>query len=191
MRRHLDLRGEVMRKLLFLLVGAAVLCVPAVSVAGAPSPTPAQLAVQTCRSMRTHLGMQTFQQTYHSFAGCLKQTKGQAASDVSNAAKTCKSQRSDPNFAAGHDGKTFAQYYGTNSGNAQGKGVGTGANAFGMCVSTLARQHANHDVAATVAAAKTCKALKAGDPTNFQATYGAGRNAFGSCVSKQSHSKNG
>jgi hypothetical protein len=180
-----------MRKLLLLLVGTAVLCVPAVSVAGtAPPtspPTPGDLAAQTCRSIRAADGRQTFRLTYHSFAGCLKQNKPLASQDLSNAAKTCQSQRSDPNFAASHDGKTFNQFYGTNGGNANG----AGANAFGKCVSTLAKQNAQDVAADSVAAATTCKALKTSDPATFQNTYGTGRNAFGKCVSKQSSGKNG
>ena len=47
-----------------------------------------------------------------------------------NAAKKCKAERADATtFAAGHGGKTFAQYYGTNK-NLK--------NAFGKCVSKLA-----------------------------------------------------
>ena len=169
-----------MRKFLFLLVGTAVLCVPAVSVAST-SPA-AKLAAQTCRAIRAHDGAATFRQAYHSFAGCLAIQKPNAHQDITNAAKTCKAQRSDPNFAATHDGKTFNQFYGTNG--ASGKGAG--ANAFGKCVSTIAKQNAHSDVTDAVAAAKTCKALKASDLATFQATYGTGRNAFGKCVAKQS-----
>jgi hypothetical protein len=174
-----------MRKLMLLLVATAALCVPAVSSAGAP--TPGQLATQMCKSLRAQDGKQTFRQTYHSFAGCLKTQISQSKQDVSNAAKTCKTQRDDPNFAAGHDGKTFNQFYGTNGGN----GKGAGANAFGKCVSTIAKQNAQGDVSDSVAAAKACKALKSSDLATFQSTYGTGRNAFGKCVAKQSSAKNG
>ena len=176
-----------MRKLLFLLAGTALLCVPAVSLAANPSPT--KLAVQMCRTTRAQDGKQLFRQTYHSFAGCLKQTKSDARQDVSNAAKTCKAQRNDANFAAepGHDGKTFQQFYGTNGGNAHG----AGKNAFGKCVSTIAKQNAKSDVSNSVAGAKTCKALKKSDPATFRADYGTGRNAFGKCVAKQSSAKQG
>jgi hypothetical protein len=170
-----------MRKLMFLLVGTAVLCVPAVSVAGT-TPTPARLATQSCRSIRAHEDRQLFRQTYHSFAGCLKQQKSQSKQDLSNAAQTCKTQRDDPMFAQNHGGKTFDQFYGTNGGN----GKGAGANAFGKCVSTLAKQNAQDDVSESVAAAKTCKTLKSSNLATFQSTYGKGRNAFGKCVAKQS-----
>ena len=171
-----------MRKILFLLAGTAVLCVPAVSIAANPSPT--KLAVQICRTTRAQDGKQLFRQTYHSFAGCLKQNKPDAKQDVSNAAKTCKAGRNDANFATSHDGKTFQEFYGTNSGN----GHGAGKNAFGKCVSTLAKQNAQSDAKDAVSAAKTCKAMKKDDATTFAENYGTNRNAFGKCVkqSKQS-----
>jgi len=48
-----------------------------------------------------------------------------------NAAKKCKAERADANFAASHGGKTFADYYGTNANK---------KNAFGKCVSKLAKE---------------------------------------------------
>lgn len=161
-----------MRKLIFLLVGTAVLCVPALSVAG--TPTPAKLATQTCRQIRAQDGRQTFRQAYHSFGGCLKQQKSNSKQDVTNAAKTCKAERST-------DPVAFRAKYGTNAGNANG----AGANAYGKCVSTIAKQNAKSDVSDSVAAAKTCKTLKS-DLATFQATYGTGKNAFGKCVAQQS-----
>jgi hypothetical protein len=176
-----------MRRFLFLLIGTAVLCVPAVSVAGNSPPSAGKLAAQMCSSIRAKDGKATFKQTYHSFAGCLAKQTPEAKSDIQNAAKTCKAQRSDPNFAASHDGKTFQQFYGTNTGS----GKGAGANAYGKCVSTIAKQNAHSDVTDTVAATATCKALRTNDLPTFQSTYGTGRNAFGKCVSKTAHAKNG
>ncbi|MET0938878.1 MAG: hypothetical protein ABWY51_06620 [Gaiellaceae bacterium] len=48
-----------------------------------------------------------------------------------NAAKKCKAERADANFASGHGGKTFADFYGTNANK---------KNAFGKCVSKLAKE---------------------------------------------------
>lgn len=165
-----------MRKFVLLLVGTAILCVPAVSAAA--TPTPAQLATQTCKSIRAGETRATFKLAYHSFAGCLKQQKADSQQDVTNAAKTCKAERSA-------DPAAFRAKYGTNAGNAKG----AGANAFGKCVSTLAKQNAHSDASSEVAAAKTCKALKADLPT-FQAAYGTGKNAFGKCVAAQSKASN-
>jgi hypothetical protein len=174
------------RKFLIVLIGTAVLCVPAVSVAANSPPGAGKLAAQMCSSIRAKDGKATFKQTYHSFAGCLGKQASNAKSDIQNAAKTCKAQRTDPNFATetGHNGETFQQFYGTNG----GKGNGAGANAYGKCVSTIAKQNAHSDVKDTVAATATCKALRA-DTASFQAAYGTGRNAFGKCVSKQANAK--
>jgi hypothetical protein len=48
-----------------------------------------------------------------------------------NAAKQCKMQRADPAFAGAHGGKSFSDFYGTNANK---------RNAFGKCVSTLAKK---------------------------------------------------
>jgi hypothetical protein len=48
-----------------------------------------------------------------------------------NAAKKCKAERADANFAATHGGETFADHYGTNANK---------KNAFGKCVSKLAKE---------------------------------------------------
>lgn len=174
-----------MRKLVLLLAVTALLSVPAVSAAGRP--TTAGLATQMCKSLRSKEGKPVFRQAYHSFASCLNTQTPQAKQDVSNAAKTCKAQRADATFATDYgNGKTFNEFYGTNG----GKGKGAGANAFGKCVSTLAKQNAKSDVSDSVAAAKTCQNLKSSNLATFQATYGTDKNAFGKCVAKQANAKN-
>jgi hypothetical protein len=136
-----------------------------------------------------------------------------AKSDASNSASTCKSQRSGSNFAAGHGGQTFAQFYGTNG----GKSRGAGANAFGKCVSGIAKHRAKNDgkdraetggkdsadsksegedsgnsnAKGSANPAMTCKAMRASDLGQFQTAYGTQPNAFGKCVSKYANSKNG
>jgi hypothetical protein len=167
-----------MRKWIFLLVGTAILCIPAVSLAATPTPT--KLATQTCRQIRARDGRATFRQAYHNFAGCLKQQKPASTQDIRNAAKSCKTERSA-------DPAAFRAKYGTNGGSTSG----AGANAFGKCVSAVAKQNAKDDVSDSVSAAKTCKTLKASDLATFQATYGTTKNAFGKCVAKQSNATNG
>ncbi len=51
--------------------------------------------------------------------------------DLLNAAQECKAERKDPDFAAGHDGESFADFYGTNHNK---------KNAFGKCVSQKAHE---------------------------------------------------
>lgn len=47
-----------------------------------------------------------------------------------NAARTCKTEQADTAFAAAHDGKTFAEFYGTSTND---------RNAYGKCVSAHAK----------------------------------------------------
>jgi hypothetical protein len=176
------------RRFLFVVIGTAVLCVPAVSVAANSPPSAGKLAAKMCSAIRAKDGKATFRLTYHSFAGCLGKQTSNAKSDIQSAGQTCRAWRSDPTaFAAAHGGQTFQQVYGTNGGN----GKGAGANAMGKCVSTIAKQKAHSDVADTLAATATCKAMAKNDLATFQATYGTGHNAFGKCVSKQANAKNG
>jgi hypothetical protein len=163
-----------MRKVLLLLVGAAVLWVPAASVAGESSPSPSKPTPKA-------------------------DTPG-AKSDVSNPASTCQSQRSELNFAASHSGQTFTQFYGTDGGN----GRGVGANTFGKCVSTIANHKDKSDGEGGAKShredsdksrrkegtspAMICKAMQAKALTHFQ-TMGMRPNAFGKCVAKQANSK--
>ncbi len=63
---------------------------------------------------------------------------GVSVEEKVNAAKECKAEQADPNFAASHDGKTFDEFYGTN-GNPKKETSGTGKNAFGKCVSSKAK----------------------------------------------------
>jgi hypothetical protein len=94
-------------------------------------------ASQDCRAERDEIGAEAFAEKYGSnknkknaFGKCVS---GKAKAELSednaekvNAAKECKAEQADPNFAAGHDGKTFDEFYGTNPNK---------KNAFGKCVS--------------------------------------------------------
>jgi hypothetical protein len=180
-----------MRRALLLVIGVAILWVPAVSVAGDSSPS-----LSSKQAAKT--------ETPH------------RKSDASNAASTCRSQRNSSNFAASHNGHTFSQVYGT----AGGKGRGTGANAFGKCVATNAthkvKSHGKdnaegrRDDAAesdgkdsaesdgkdstgtqgknSANPGMTCRAMQANDFAHFQTAYGTRPNAFGKCVAKQANS---
>ena len=88
------------------------------------------------------------------------------------------------------------------------------ANAFGKCVSTIARDRAKSDGGDSAESrdkhsavrqgdsaesngkhntnpAITCKGMQAHDPSAFHATYGGHPNALGNCVSSHAQSKNG
>jgi len=105
-------------------------------------------AAQTCKAEQadpnfpaTHDG-KTFDEVYgsnknlkNSFGKCVstkvQETQAEEAEKLQNAAQTCRAERSDPNFAATHDGKTFTDFYGTNKNK---------KNAFGKCVSLTAKK---------------------------------------------------
>ena len=95
-----------------------------------------------------------------------------------SAKATCTAQQADPNFASTHDGKTFAQFYGT------GK---SGRDAFAKCVSTVAMANRQAEEQGRLNPARTCRALRTQLTSSvFDQTYGKNandRNAFGKCVS--------
>jgi hypothetical protein len=72
----------------------------------------------------------------HAFGKCVSQKAKENKAEADerdeqkvNAAKACKAEQKDPDFASGHDGKSFDEFYGTNEND---------ANAFGKCVSSKA-----------------------------------------------------
>jgi len=99
-------------------------------------------AAKDCRTEQSTMTAEAFATKYHAnangknaFGKCVS-TNAKAASkdDVQTtigSAKACKAERKDANFAAAHNGQTFAQFYGKGS-----------ANAFGKCVSAKAKEAA-------------------------------------------------
>jgi hypothetical protein len=137
---------------------------------------------QTCKALRTTLGKALFNQTYgknandmNAFGKCVSATAKAQVGNAVSASSSCKAQQSDPNFAAGHGGKTFEQYYGTNA---------DGSNAFGMCVSSTAKAAGVAQGKAIVNAARACRSEQKADPAAFKTKYGT----FGKCVATKAHS---
>ncbi|HSF61383.1 MAG TPA: hypothetical protein VLA69_06785 [Gaiellaceae bacterium] len=151
-------------------------------------------ASELCKQQRRSMGMRTFRATYAptgspkaAMNACLAQQVQVATTAAKNAAKACRAEQLDPNFAAGHGNKSFAEHYGTENSNRK--------NAFGKCVSSKASAAVESQQDATLNAAKRCKAERL-DP-NFAAGHGNKsfaeyygtensnrKNAFGKCVSK-------
>jgi hypothetical protein len=125
---------------------------------------------------------------------------------VSNPARTCKRQRNELNFGAGHNNQTLDVSHGGRA----------AANTLGKCVSAIARhkpetgdkdspnqpEPESHDRGKNRAGDKpdkhhpsspnpawACKAMEANDLAHFQATYGTRPNAFGKCVSGHAEGK--
>ena len=87
----------------------------------------------------------------------------------------------EADFRAAHDGKSFAEFYGRNKND---------RNAYGKCVSGKAKAADTAQEAATMKAAKACKAERKADPAAFTAKYGGkAASAFGKCVSSTSKKK--
>jgi hypothetical protein len=92
-----------------------------------------------------------------------------SAADRAAASKQCSTERASMGVAA------FKLLYGTNANR---------SNAFGKCVSKLAKQNAQN----RSNAAAQCRSERSADPVAFAATYGTGKkhaNAFGRCVSQK------
>ena len=159
----------------------AVLAVVAVPAAFADSsPSPSDQASTLCKQQRTTIGATPFKLLYgggsNAFGRCVSKLASSVSGDTANAAKQCAAERADATFPASHDGKTFAQFYGTGP---------HGNNAFGKCVSSKAKTLEDAQQKATINAARTCKAERnAMGPTAFTAKYGGHSNAFGKCVAK-------
>ena len=133
-----------------------------------------------------------FAQTYagsgpaaSAFGKCVSSHQKSAQDQVANAAQSCKTQQADPSFAAGHGGKTFDQYYGSNN----SKGKGADSNALGKCVSQTVSQAVSAQAKADAGAAKTCKTARVSDAAAFALKWGKGKNAFGKCVASTAKNK--
>jgi hypothetical protein len=160
-----------MRKL--TLAALLALAMPAAAFADeAPSPT--DLAQAACKTEKAQMGTRTFKATYAASTAsgatkvCVAKRDGSAGTALKNAAKACKAERAA-------DPAAFTTKYGTNK---------NGKNAYGKCVSAMARGVTQQQTEARVNAAKTCKTLKAEHKTDFETAYGTKKNAFGRCVSK-------
>jgi hypothetical protein len=167
-------------KPLLIIVAAVLLAIPALAAAGPYTLPPTNAASHACKAERAAVGVATFNLTYgtnknrrNALGKCIsKHTKTERANQ-SNAAKDCKAEQADANFAAAHGDKSFDQFYATNK---------KGTNGYGKCVSGKAKAASNADVKADVNAAKQCKKDRK-DAAAFAAKWGTKRNAFGKCVS--------
>jgi len=177
-------------KYLCMTTLALALALPAAALA-AGTPNTNSLANSSCKTQQTAMGATVFKSAYgtnasrsNAFGKCVAKAEATANAAVQNAAKSCKAQQADPNFANATNNPnhlTFDAFYG-----AHGKGNSADANALGKCVSALTQQSTNAQTKADVTAAKTCKAELAASKANFATAYGAGRNAFGVCVARHS-----
>jgi hypothetical protein len=172
-----------MKQLLLVLTAALVLAPAAFGEEGGQGKSPAQF----CKNELSTLGLANFKSLYapggtgaNAMGKCVSKHARAAAANRVNAAKACRAEMEmpDADFRAAHDGKSFAEFYGKNKND---------RNAFGKCVSSKAKTANAQQEAATMKAAKSCKAERAADRTAFTAKYGGkASSAFGKCVSSKS-----
>ena len=188
-------------------IGSVVLCCVGIGAVGASAalagngnstPNPNQVAAQQCTAELHAMGIKAFKglngdppKGKHAMRNCQRQHGKSAKNVVNNAAHQCKAEQADPNFAAGHGGMAFDQFYGTNHND---------RNSFGKCVSGKAHELQDQQEENLQNAAQQCRAERS-DP-NFAASHGGKsftdfygsnrnkRNAFGKCVSGKAKALN-
>ena len=171
------------------------------ALAQTPSPNANQNAtMKTCKNLKAQMGAKRFNQafaprTWSARAALRNCARKEAAAQQQarvNAAQTCKT------WQAGEDAAAMAAFKERFGQAATFASVfGTDANAFGRCVSMLARAQNQERRAATVNAAQTCGAARrdtvgvaeafAGlgdlEGKTFAGAFGTEKNAYGKCVS--------
>jgi len=167
-----------MRKLIGLVSVLMLGALPAIAFA---EDAPAQKSAgQLCQEQKRAMGDTAFKALYgtnsnksNAFGNCVSKQNAQSAENRQNAAKACSDERK----TLGE--QPFRDKYGKNDNK---------ANAFGKCVSLKAQAETADEQAATIKAAKTCKAeRKAMGDRAFKTKYGTNpnkSNAFGKCVAK-------
>jgi hypothetical protein len=178
-----------LKSLLAALAVAAVL--PVAAYADEVSPSDKANGARSCQALKASLGDATFKSTYgtnadksNAMGKCVSKWTQAEHQNRHEAIAACKAAQADANFAASHDGKSFAQFYGS------GK---NGANALSRCIQAARAAESSADKAAVVNAARSCKAeRKSTGDAAFRAKYGTNAdksNAFGRCVSKLAAAK--
>jgi len=173
----------VKRFIPFILVAVAVTASAALAAPPGQGTSPAQF----CQRELATLGAANFKSLYapggsgaNAMGKCVSKHARAAAANRTNAAKSCQAELAMPEaaFRAAHGGMSFAEFYGKNRND---------KNAFGKCVSSKAHAANAQQEAATMKAAKACKAERAADRAAFTAKYGGkAASAFGKCVSSKS-----
>jgi len=180
-----------MKTKILIAASLAALVVPAASFGSGPTGQDRENGARACRALRASLGEDLFRSTYGTVQSKRRNAMGRCVSMWTHAAhqnrisarSACTAEQADPNFAANHDNKTFAEFYGTGPKH---------RNAFGKCVSSKAKTASGQQKSNTLNAAKSCKAERSSmEGPAFRAKYGKNandRNAFGKCVSQLSKS---
>src|ERR671911_2432607 len=170
-------------KALFAALAVAAI-LPVAALADPASPSDKANGARSCQTLKTALGDATFKATYgtnadksNAFGKCVSAWTQKEHQNRHAAETACKAEQADAGFAAAHDGKTFAQFYG---------GGKAGVSALNRCIKSKLAAATAAEKQDVVNAARTCKAERKtlGDAA-FKAKYGTNAdksNAFGKCV---------
>jgi hypothetical protein len=167
-----------MKTILATLVVAAAVA-PVAAYAAAPSTDATRSAQADCTALKAKMGLTSFSQAYSSFGACVSSYASVEQANITSAQATCTAQQADTNFAseAGHNGKTFDQFYGN------GK---KGNNAFNNCVSSLVNQSSNTERQGRMNPSRTCNSSRTQmGASTFTSLY----KTFGKCVSVTAHAQ--
>jgi len=176
-----------MKMKILIAASLAALIVPAASLGSGPTGQDRENGARACKALRALLTPDIFRQTYGTVQSNRRNAMGRCVSQWTHAAhqarisarSACSAEQADPNFAAAHNGMSFAEFYGTGPNH---------KNAFGKCVSSKAKASLEQQQSATQNAARSCKAERSSlQGPAFRAKYGKNandRNAFGKCVSQ-------
>ena len=176
-------------KALFAALAVAAI-LPVAALADEVTPADKANGARSCQSLKTGLGVATFASTYgtnadksNAFGKCVSKWTQLEHQNRVAAETACKAEQADAGFAAAHEGKTFAQFYGN------GK---QGTNALNRCVQSKHAAALAADKQAVTNAARKCKAERTSiGVTAFAAKYAPAdkANAYGKCVAKLSTAK--
>jgi hypothetical protein len=163
------------------LIVCAVVALALAPVAALATTKPAQAASKDCSALRAKIGSAAFTQAFgggaNAFGVCVSKLTRFEQAGLSSANALCRAEQADPNFAAGHGGKTFAEFYGSGAKH---------KNAFGNCVSRKAR-NSSASGQSGLNPARACVALRTRmTAALFKQSFGTNANhsnAFGKCVS--------
>ena len=181
-----------MKSRIAIAVALAALLIPAASFAEGPNGQDRANAARACSALRASMGAELFKLSYGTVQSNRRDAMGRCVSLWAHASHqarvsaraACSAEQADPNFAANHNGMSFAEFYGTGPKH---------RNAFGKCVSSKAKASLEQQKSATQNAARSCKAERSSmEGPAFRAKYGKNandRNAFGKCVSQLAKSQ--
>ena len=143
--------------------------------AATPSPQATTNAQAACRAQQTQIGATAFTQAWGTLGKCVASLSRVEQQNLDAARAACTAEQSDAGFAAAHEGKTFAQFYGNGP---------AGKNAFARCVAAKSQASSQAEGQSRPNPSRLCQAERTAlTAAVFKQTYGGTAAAFGECVS--------